>query len=145
MRKSNGKPKIVTGDIVLVRILSIFLTMPAHYLVLRRHSVFSRRRSKQMRKVVLWETLLILPPTDNEREQILRWLAADEQAFKYRDHLEKRVEGTGEWLLQHESYLKWKNEFGEILWLSGIGELSDIFVRLKLTVCTAGCGKSVMW
>ncbi|KAJ9498592.1 hypothetical protein H2202_005778 [Exophiala xenobiotica] len=63
---------------------------------------------------------------DNERESFLRWLSADEQALKYRSHCEKRVKGTGQWLLQHESYLKWKKEPGEMLWLSGIGQSSGI-------------------
>ncbi|KAK4087020.1 hypothetical protein Purlil1_8539 [Purpureocillium lilacinum] len=56
-----------------------------------------------------------------KRGEILRWISAE----PYRQHHEQAksevLEGTGKWLLQNRTFLRWKNESASsILWLRGI-------------------------
>ena len=63
-----------------------------------------------------------LMSADDETSKVLHWLSGRNQLPKHQNQCNRRVTGTGGWLLNDESYLKWKAEPGQILWLSGIGK-----------------------
>jgi hypothetical protein len=55
-----------------------------------------------------------------ERKRILSWLSPLSFEGKQRQLFERRQPGTGEWLVQHETFQKWKASSGSTLWCSGI-------------------------
>ncbi|KAE9393572.1 hypothetical protein BT96DRAFT_923980 [Gymnopus androsaceus JB14] len=59
----------------------------------------------------------IVVSTD-EKEKIRKWLDAPDCATNFRVADDKRVEGTGEWILNHPEYVEWKQNPG-ILWIQG--------------------------
>ncbi|KAH6999962.1 ankyrin repeat-containing domain protein [Ilyonectria destructans] len=65
---------------------------------------------------------------DESKAHFLHQLGWNDQSPKHRDEYKKCVEGTGDWLLQHETFLDWKVNPGKLLWLNG----------------HAGCGKTVL-
>lgn len=68
--------------------------------------------------------LMALVLAGREREKCLQWLGEMDQSAKHEDEYKKSAEGTGNWLLQNEAYLKWKDGPG-LLWLKGNGKLSS--------------------
>ncbi|KAF7551513.1 hypothetical protein G7Z17_g4943 [Cylindrodendrum hubeiense] len=65
---------------------------------------------------------------DDLRNEVLQWFSDDDQSPKHHDAYKKCVEGTGDWLLQNDTYVDWKAGSGKLLWLNG----------------NAGCGKTVL-
>lgn len=60
-----------------------------------------------------------------EREKILNWISSI-RYWTRRDEL-GWMEGTGEWLLRHDIFLRWRDiDETAILWLNGISESCDI-------------------
>jgi hypothetical protein len=83
-----------------------------------------------------------------KRTILLRWLRALDQSAKHRQELQKCVKGTGEWLLRADNYIGWKNDYGQLLWVKGIGKIRSFwpgFWGLGADYWLAGCGKSVLW
>lgn len=83
--------------------------------------------------------LPLLTCPGQRREKILRWVS-DEQYKRHHDKENKEVlKGTGEWLLQHPTFLQWKDESASsILWLHGIpgsGKSKLTYVRSNM-ICS---------
>ena len=55
---------------------------------------------------------------------IANWLSSLDFRERLADFLERRTEGTGEWLLQSQPFRDWLGGKSRILWCSGIRELS---------------------
>ena len=53
---------------------------------------------------------------------IANWLSSLDFRERLTDFLEKRTEGTGQWLLESEPFLDWLAGESRILWCSGIRE-----------------------
>ncbi|KAF7559303.1 hypothetical protein G7046_g4857 [Stylonectria norvegica] len=60
---------------------------------------------------------------DDEITEIIHWLGNYDQASKHRDAYKKCTEGTGQWLLDNKTYLEWKADPGQLLWVNGNGSL----------------------
>ncbi|KAE9389600.1 hypothetical protein BT96DRAFT_926465 [Gymnopus androsaceus JB14] len=54
----------------------------------------------------------------DEKEKIRKWLDAPDCATNFQVADDKRAEGTGEWILNHLEYVKWKQNSGK-LWIQG--------------------------
>ncbi|KIK49912.1 hypothetical protein GYMLUDRAFT_253440 [Collybiopsis luxurians FD-317 M1] len=54
----------------------------------------------------------------DEREKIQKWLNAPNCATNFQTADDKRTEGTGQWILDHSEYKKWKQSPG-LLWIQG--------------------------
>ncbi|KAI1880051.1 hypothetical protein JX265_001672 [Neoarthrinium moseri] len=65
---------------------------------------------------------------DKHRENIARWLKAPAVSSNLNKALEARHPGSGQGLIQTESYQKWKTQSKSFLWLNGI----------------PGCGKTIL-
>ncbi|KAI1842958.1 hypothetical protein JX266_010811 [Neoarthrinium moseri] len=65
---------------------------------------------------------------DKHRENIARWLKAPDVSSNLNKALEARHPGSGQGLIQTESYQKWKTQSKSFLWLNGI----------------PGCGKTIL-
>ncbi|KAI4645433.1 uncharacterized protein J4E78_009343 [Alternaria triticimaculans] len=74
---------------------------------------------KRLKKEVQGEERLI---------KIRSWLSAPDPSINYQKAHNQRQTGTGLWLLQHETFLKWKEGAASRLWLYGI----------------PGCGKTIL-
>ncbi|ETS85826.1 hypothetical protein PFICI_03851 [Pestalotiopsis fici W106-1] len=55
-----------------------------------------------------------------ENREILEWLTPLDTAAQQADFISQRQEGTGQWLLDSNEYIKWKATKGEILFCHGI-------------------------
>ena len=62
------------------------------------------------------------------RTEVERWLAAPDAETNFRSARDQREPGTGQWLVDSETYLQWKTGIIRHLWFHG----------------KAGCGKSVI-
>ncbi|KAJ3754924.1 ankyrin repeat-containing domain protein [Lentinula raphanica] len=60
---------------------------------------------------------------DSEKPE--EWLVAPNCSINYASTASKRVEGTGQWILQDQAYLEWKKNT-DILWIEGKGDTSII-------------------
>jgi ankyrin repeat protein len=65
---------------------------------------------------------------DDQFQKVMSWLNAPDHDTHHAAALQKHEPGTGDWLLQSETYKTWRGGTGSHLWLHG----------------KAGCGKSVM-
>ncbi|KAI1870317.1 uncharacterized protein JN550_005245 [Neoarthrinium moseri] len=65
---------------------------------------------------------------DKHRDNIARWLKAPDVSSNLNKALEARHPGSGQGLIQTESYQKWKTQSKSFLWLNGI----------------PGCGKTIL-
>ena len=83
-----------------------------------------------------------------ENEAILSWISNLSFEEKQADILSKRHPGTGEWLLQQDTFKGWRNGVHDepsTLWCPGIRKLLSTSSTTVLTDCVpAGAGKSVM-
>ncbi|KAJ3766644.1 ankyrin repeat-containing domain protein, partial [Lentinula raphanica] len=50
--------------------------------------------------------------------ELREWLGAPDCSINYSTALNKRANGTGQWILENPTYLKWREE-GSILWIQG--------------------------
>lgn len=56
-----------------------------------------------------------------KRGEILHWISAEPYKQHHEQAKSEVLEGTGKWLLQDRTFLRWKNESASsILWLRGI-------------------------
>ncbi|KAJ3833292.1 hypothetical protein F5878DRAFT_633095 [Lentinula raphanica] len=58
--------------------------------------------------------------SSDEEKKLHDWLAAPDSSITYATALNKKVAGTGQWILEDPVYLKWKEE-GSILCIQGQG------------------------
>ncbi|KIK69353.1 hypothetical protein GYMLUDRAFT_35425, partial [Collybiopsis luxurians FD-317 M1] len=54
----------------------------------------------------------------NDLEAIRKWLNAPDPSSNFNSAIRKKTPGTGKWILEHETYLKWKKSGGR-LWMQG--------------------------
>lgn len=66
--------------------------------------------------------------TDRRLQKIQAWLSAPDPSNNLNKAREQRHQGTGQWFLDSEEYMKWKTDRNSFLWLNGI----------------PGCGKTVL-
>ncbi|KAK2799233.1 hypothetical protein FQN51_007063 [Onygenales sp. PD_10] len=70
------------------------------------------------------EILSILPATTQwkQRETILNWIAPPRHEQKHSSASRIRVEGTGQWLLEHPNYTSWRDDLAtpNVLWCDGM-------------------------
>ncbi|KAF2675921.1 hypothetical protein K458DRAFT_323448, partial [Lentithecium fluviatile CBS 122367] len=57
---------------------------------------------------------------DSDRKEMLSWLSPLSLEARQQQLFEVHQRGTGEWLLHHETFQKWKSTRGSSLWCSGI-------------------------
>ncbi|KAE9408023.1 hypothetical protein BT96DRAFT_59180 [Gymnopus androsaceus JB14] len=76
-------------------------------------SVSSRLKSHLM------EQFSSLNVANDEEEKIRGWLNAPNCFINFTSAVDKKAEGTGEWILNHMQYIKWIEETGGILWIQG--------------------------
>ena len=80
----------------------------------------------------------------DSRFEILQWLKAPSSKKNFRDARDKKEPGTGNWLLDDDRFIQWK-ENGKLLWLQGKGKRS-IQLNPAISDCsTAGAGKTFLW
>ncbi|KIK49723.1 hypothetical protein GYMLUDRAFT_51572 [Collybiopsis luxurians FD-317 M1] len=58
--------------------------------------------------------------SNDEKEKIQKWLNAPDCTINFQAADDKRTEGTGQWILDHYQYKKWKQRPG-LLWIQGKG------------------------
>ncbi|KAL1682498.1 hypothetical protein EV122DRAFT_287123 [Schizophyllum commune] len=63
---------------------------------------------------------------DSLRDEIVRWLKPVDNGSKHTVSLQKRQEGTCNWIFAHDTYRQWSTRESGILWLSGIRQSSLI-------------------
>jgi hypothetical protein len=93
--------------------------------------------------------------------RIIHWLSTTDPTLNYYAALKKREPTTGQWLLAHEDFQKWKSNRRSLLWIKGIRELPSPFAlicraifstihtasmpqRVKTDCLSAGCGKTIL-
>ena len=79
-------------------------------------------------------------------EKVLKWLSAPEISKNYNEAREKHQKDTCSWVFDG----KWFGDLQEktdILWIKGIGKLSNEYLALWLVLnnYAAGCGKTILW
>ena len=65
------------------------------------------------------------------REKMVQWLSAIEVDSNYRATRARHHPGTGAWFLTGETYLRFKQETGQHLWLHGIREWSVLDFNIR--------------
>ncbi|KAK6524342.1 hypothetical protein TWF281_011250 [Arthrobotrys megalospora] len=66
--------------------------------------------------------------TESHFQKLWNWLSPSDPSTNYNKELPLRHQGSGQWLLQHEAYSRWKVGRSSFLWLHGI----------------SGCGKTIL-
>ncbi|KIK69323.1 hypothetical protein GYMLUDRAFT_35400 [Collybiopsis luxurians FD-317 M1] len=54
----------------------------------------------------------------SDLDAIRKWLNAADPSNNFNSAIEKKTPGTGEWILEDETYLEWKDNGGR-LWIQG--------------------------
>ena len=65
---------------------------------------------------------------DAHFDKAMNWLSPPDPSINFNKAREQRHQGTGQWLLDSDTYCAWKNEPNSFLWLNGI----------------PGCGKTIL-
>ncbi|KAJ3752328.1 hypothetical protein EV360DRAFT_75453 [Lentinula raphanica] len=78
----------------------------------------------------------------DEQRKLQDWLAAPDSSINYSTALNKKVAGTGQWILEDSQYLKWKKK-GNNLWIQGQAGSGKTFLIIIENVKTASL-KSMM-
>ena len=61
---------------------------------------------------------------DETRRKILEWLSPDDFEMTHERHFRKRFQNTGQWLLDHPSFISWREEAqSRLLWCHGARKL----------------------
>jgi hypothetical protein len=84
---------------------------------------------------------------EEERVSIRKWLHPDsvESEAHYKAALEQKHPVTGKLLLESDQFGNWILGPHTCMWLYGIGtSLSSSQLHTKLTIFTAGCGKTIL-
>jgi hypothetical protein len=66
-----------------------------------------------------------------ERLQIIEWISPLNFFPIQEDLLKKRQEGTGEWLLNSDPFVKWVSRNGQILWCPGIRKFPNLLMFME--------------
>jgi hypothetical protein len=83
--------------------------------------------------IYLW---VLEPP----RRKILQWISPEPYIQHHEQTKSDVLSGTGEWLLSHPDFQKWKKEsVSSILWLHGILGSDKTFGGCVLVVLGGGC------
>lgn len=59
----------------------------------------------------------------DQAQKIKDWLKAPDCSMNYNNATDKKMEGTGLWILKHPKYIEWRKSDG-LLWIQGKGVLS---------------------
>lgn len=80
------------------------------------------------------------------RNAILTWLEAPDPIPHHRRTRKLHRAGTGDWFLQHQSFVRWKHEMNSIIWMYGKCMVLSYNLLPVLTVLlvAAGAGKTVL-
>lgn len=68
-----------------------------------------------------WASTPLTLLVDENKQKILRWLSRTDPSSNHNEARKKHEPKTGDWLLQSETYNKWKTSPSSILWLYGKG------------------------
>lgn len=60
--------------------------------------------------------------SEEKRLKCLQDIRGLNQTQKHDNECSRRVEGTGDWVLESKPYLYWKEHVGQLLWLKGMGK-----------------------
>lgn len=74
-------------------------------------------------KYSMFHTILRLIFHADEKEMsLLAGLSDRNMASRHQEHFKKRIDGTGDWVINQKIYKDWKCSRSSLLWLSGSGE-----------------------
>jgi hypothetical protein len=65
---------------------------------------------------------------DQERRTIVDWLSPLNFKVSQSEFLQKREHGTGQWLLESQEFLDWRDGTSETLWCPGPREITSLVV-----------------
>lgn len=111
----------------------------------------SRSLGANLMSQVSWNPILFIirgfNPSlgDDERENIQAWLNAPNCFINFTSAVDKKVPGTGKWILDCKEYRLWRKDRG-VLWIQGKGKLKLLtsWNVLVLMLLSAGSGKTVL-
>lgn len=69
---------------------------------------------------------------DEKKEKMLAKLSAPDMASRHKENSGQRIDGTGDWIISHKTYEKWKRSTSSLLWLSGSGKFhgtNNLYMR----------------
>ncbi|KAJ3766622.1 hypothetical protein FB446DRAFT_708486 [Lentinula raphanica] len=69
----------------------------------------------------------------DEGRKLQDWLNAPDCSINYSTALNRRVDGTGQWILKDPTYLVWKEQ-GSVLWIQG-QDVIILVLKLVLKDC----------
>lgn len=73
--------------------------------------------------------------TAEERDRIIEWYSSINFFLRQADILNSRQPGTGQWLLEHHLFKKWKSGVTKTIWCRGMRECilpySNLCIALK--------------
>lgn len=64
-------------------------------------------------------TLKLMPYADEKKINLLAKIPTHNMASRHQEHSSARIDGTGNWIVNHKTYEEWKSIDGSLLWLSG--------------------------
>ncbi|KIK54303.1 hypothetical protein GYMLUDRAFT_48862 [Collybiopsis luxurians FD-317 M1] len=67
------------------------------------------------------EQAIFTAVSNDEKEKIQKWLNAPDCTINFQAADDKRTEGTGQWILNHPKYIKWKQN-PNVLCIPGKGK-----------------------
>ncbi|KAL8917787.1 MAG: hypothetical protein Q9172_005689 [Xanthocarpia lactea] len=70
-----------------------------------------------IKRLVADSTLTTQRLREKEQIRLLRWLSLVPCSAHHRSHSEKRIPGSGQWLLKHDEYLRWRNMSSSTIFL----------------------------
>jgi hypothetical protein len=76
---------------------------------------------------------------DADMQKILSWLHSPDPSMTHNRLVEEHHEGTGEWFLKSEKFVRWKETPCAILWIKGIRTLSAILWKCLGTHWSTDC------
>jgi hypothetical protein len=59
---------------------------------------------------------------DEKKADLFAKISARNMASRHQEHSGKRIDGIGNWLINHKTYEEWKGSSSSLLWLSGGGK-----------------------
>jgi hypothetical protein len=76
-----------------------------------------------------------------EEDNILQWLSATSFSKPQNTARETRTPGTGQWLLDLETYTDWRDSTPGTLWLHGAGKSTTKICCMSTNLSQLGAGK----
>lgn len=71
--------------------------------------------------ILFFKLLSLTLRSDETKADIISKIHGRDMEPRHQEHCSKRASGTGDWVLNHETYVEWKDRAGSLLWLSGHG------------------------